>query len=171
MEGTKALLLAVDSADPLALVVYDDGEGREALIDEVETLRPADWVRIDDPMCVFTEQRPVLLTPLDEAACVRRLEGRRDILLARGESPVVLFLLGGGTGLAALSQAPNLKSWLQGAQAEPDAPLDLDTERRSFEAKTGASPEVWLKRWRRGEIAESAQTHGLAIRAGLLEQR
>lgn len=171
--ASTSLLHAVDHADPIAIVIYPDTGIRAELIDEIEDLRPRDWHRVTDPTTLFAPpDRPTLLLPPDEAACVHLLEGRREQLVDR-QHPILLFLLRGGSGLAALADSPALKSWVIGKEVDPEALATIDPRaaREAFTEQHGQSPEAWLDDWRAGNIVETTSNHAVAHRARLLEQR
>lgn len=169
--STSSLLHAVAQAEPLAVVIYPDSGERAHLIDEIIDLRGGEWRYIREPAELFeSDDRPTFLVPVDEGACVRLLERRRETLVDR-EGPIVLFLLRGGTGQDALREAPALKSWVLGNEVDPIAleDLDLDAARGAFQRLTGQTAAEWLGKWRAGEVPETTEAHALAHRALLIE--
>ena len=85
--------------------------------------------------------------------------------------PVVVFLLRGGAGERALTQAPSLLSWVRGNLIDTSAqdPIDPDAAREEFIRHAGRTPEEWLMMRRRGELDGSPESLGLTYRALLLE--
>lgn len=150
---------------------------REWLVEQVESLVPADArpLRSTDVDAALAEpDRLVLLVPDDEREVVIDLDASRDRMLqdpARTQ-PIVLFLLRGGVGEEALArEAPSLRSWLNGSDADPEAlaAIDVSKERDAFERDHGTDPETWLWRWRSGDFAETGDNFRTAYEAALLE--
>lgn len=178
--ATQSLLNAIDrEAGGVAIVLCPDFALRDWLVEQVESLIPDDAhaVRVSEVEAAFAEPtRLVLLIPKDEREAVLDLDASRDrILLEPGRShPIVLFLLRDGDGVRALAnEAPSLRSWIGGSDADPEAlaEIDLPRERTAFEREQGVTPEVWLARWRSGALPETASNFRTAHGAMLLEDR
>jgi len=186
MEATRmrnaieSLLNAVDR-DPggVAIVLCPDFGLRDWLVEQVESLVPdeANAVRATDVEAALAEPtRLVLLIPKDERETVLDLDANRDrILQGAGRSqPIVLFLLRDGDGERTLANdAPSLRSWIGGSDADPEklAEIDIVKERAGFEAKHGVTPETWLAQWRSGALPESGENYRTAYDALLIERR
>jgi hypothetical protein len=176
----QVLLNAIDR-DPsgVAVVRCPDLGLRDWLVQQVEGLAPTDAqpLRTDSvEVALGVPDRLALLIPGDERETVLELDASRDRILQEPErtQPIVLFLLRDGDGEAALrTEAPSLRSWVSGSDADPEslAQVDVPTERAAFERKHGLSPEAWLDRWRSGELLESGQNFRTAHDALLLEKR
>lgn len=176
----ESLLNAVDR-DPggVAIVLCPDFGLRDWLVEQVENLVPqqAHTLRVTDVEAALAEpKRLVLLVPKDERESVLDLDANRDrILQEPGRvQPIVLFLLRDGDGERALAnEAPSLRSWVSGSDADPEklAEIDPSKERAAFAAKYGMNPEAWLAQWRSGALPESALNFRTAHEAILLEDR
>ena len=176
----QSLLNAVDR-DPggVAIVLCPDFGLRDWLVEQVESLVPeqAHALRVTDVESALAQPtRLVLLIPKDEREAVLDLDASRDRALQEpGRSqPIVLFLLRDGDGeLALANEAPSLRSWIGGSDADPEklAEIDVPKERAAFEAKHGVTPEAWLQRWRSGALPETASNFRTAHGAMLLEDR
>ncbi|MBN1207417.1 MAG: hypothetical protein JXB05_21245 [Myxococcaceae bacterium] len=165
-----------DGGDGIVVVYYPDFGVREWLVREVESIAGAEKsVRTDSTRKAHA--RPdalVLLLPANERAVVEELDGMRDQFLEpKRKYPVVLFLLREGDGARALREAPSLASWIRGSDPDPErlAEVDVEAERRAFEAEVGSSPEEWLERWRANKLPMDTGTVVLSYRAALLERR
>lgn len=176
----QSLLNAIDR-DPggVAIVLCPDFGLRDWLVEQVETLIPKDAnaVRLTEVEAALAEpSRLVLLIPKDEREVVLDLDASRDrILQEPGRSqPIVLFLLRDGDGERSLAnEAPSLRSWIGGSDADPEklAEIDVLKERAAFETKHNLTPETWLTRWRSGALPETASNFRTAHEAMLLEER
>ncbi|WP_152622342.1 hypothetical protein [Archangium violaceum] len=165
-----------DGGDGIVVVYYPDLGVRDWLVSEVESIAAVETsVRTDSVKDARTHMDSlVLLLPANERAAVEELDGARDQFLEPKRAyPVVLFLLRDGDGARALREAPSLASWVRGSDPDPEllAEVDVEAERRAFEAGAGASPEEWLARWRAKEIPMDASNVVLSYRASLLERR
>lgn len=176
----ESLLNAIDR-DPggVAIVLCPDFGLRDWLVEQVESLIPegANAVRVTEVEAALAEPtRLVLLIPKDERGVVLDLDASRDRALqepARSQ-PIVLFLLRGGDGERTLAnEAPSLRSWVGGSDADPEkrAEVDVPGERAGFETEHGVTPEAWLSKWRLGELPETASNFRTAHEAMLLEER
>jgi hypothetical protein len=152
---------------------------RDWLVEQVESLVPeeAHPLRVSDVEEALAEPtRLVLLVPKDERGAVLDLDASRDRILqepARSQ-PIVLFLLRGGDGARALAnEAPGLRSWIGGSDADPEALAEIDVpeERAAFEREHGVTPEAWLTRWRSGALPETTSHFRTAHTAMLLEDQ
>lgn len=164
------------NGDGIVVVYYPDFGVRDWLVGEVESIAGAeDSVHTDSVREAHAHPEAlVLLLPVNERAAVEELEGMRDRFLEpKRAHPVVLFLLRDGDGARALREAPSLASWIRGSDPDPErlSEVDVEAERRAFEAEVGASPEEWLARWRAGNVPMEARTMMLSYRAALLERR
>lgn len=176
-DPTSTVLNALlrDGGDGLVIVYYPDFSRREWLLGEIESIAaPAPTVRVE---CVeealANPNALVLLVPPNEAETIRELDGSRDRFLdPRRSQPIVLFLLRGGAGTRALTEAASLFSWARGSDVDPEslAEVDVDTERRAFEAESGMTPEAWLDNGR-AKAPTDARSLTLSYRARLLERR
>lgn len=176
----QSLLNAVDR-DPggVAIVLCPDFGLRDWLVEQVESLIPeeARALRVTDVESALAEPtRFVLLIPKDEREAVLDLDASRDRSLQEpGRSqPIVLFLLRDGDGERTLAnEAPSLRSWIGGSDADPEklAEIDVPTERATFVARHGVNPEAWLAQWRSGALPETAANFRTAHQAMLLEDR
>lgn len=176
----QSLLNAIDR-DPggMALVLCPDFGLRDWLVEQVEALIPenASAVRVSEVEAALAEpSRLVLLIPKDERAAVLDLDASRDRALQEPgrTQPIVLFLLRNGDGERALAnEAPSLRSWIGGSDADPErlAEIDVPKERAAFETKHGVTPEAWLGQWRSGSLPETASNLRTAHEAMLLEDR
>jgi hypothetical protein len=165
-----------DGGDGIVVVYYPDFGVRDWLVDEVESIAGAETsVRTGSVgEARMRSDALVLLLPTNERAVVEELDGMRDQFLEpKRAHPVVLFLLRDGDGARALREAPGLASWVRGSDPDPErlAEVDVEAERRAFEAEVGTSPEEWLARWRAKEIPMETRTVVLSYRASLLERR
>jgi hypothetical protein len=165
-----------DGGDGIVVVYYPDFGVRDWLVGEVESSVGAETsVRTSSAKEAHAHPEAlVLLLPANERAAVEELDGMRDQFLEpKREHPVVLFLLRDGEGARALREAPGLASWVRGSDPDPErlAEVDVEAERRAFQAEIGASPEEWLERWRASEIPMETRTVVLSYRAALLERR
>ena len=159
---------------PLVVVLYDDYGLLESAQEEVASIANPSWpVRrvstVEDALSTSADTL-ALLAPVDEVATIEELDGGRDRFVARAV-PVVVFLLRGGAGERALTQAPSLLSWVRGNLIDPSAqdPFDPDAAREEFIRHAGRTPEEWLMMRRRGELDGSPESLGLTYRALLLE--
>lgn len=176
----QSLFNAVDR-DPggVAIVLCPDFGLREWLIEQVESLVPdeARALRVFNVEAALAEpSRLVLLVPDNERETVLDLDSSRDrIIQEPGRSqPIVLFLLRDGDGERTLANdAPSLRSWVSGSDADPEklAEIDVPKERAAFEVKHGATPESWLAQWRSGTLPETGANYRAAHEAMLLEER
>jgi len=176
----QSLLNAVDR-DPggVAIILCPDFGLREWLVEQVESLVPdgANAVRVTDVEAALAEPtRLVLLIPKDEREAVLDLDASRDrVLQEPGRTePIVLFLLRDGDGERTLARdAPSLRSWIGGSDADPEklAEIDVPKQRAAFEAKHRLTPEAWLARWRSGVVPESGESYRTAYDALLIERR
>jgi hypothetical protein len=160
-DSTGALWRALGSADPVVVVLYPHAAAREDLIELAKMLArdrgPHLAETVEDACDPTHSGQVVLLSAGDEAAAVRELAARRDELAER-TAPIVLFLLSGGTGVAALGEAPGLASWVRGRLIDVDEldRFDAGLETKEFTDATGMSPEEWLRQWRAGKIPNDA---------------
>lgn len=176
----ESLLNAVDrETGAVAVVLCPDLGLRDWLVDQVETLVPVDAhsLRVTDVEEALAEPtRLVLLIPKDERAAVLDLDASRDRIIqepARSQ-PIVLFLLRDGDGKRTLAnEAPSLRSWIGGSDADPEklAEIDVVKERAVFEATHGATPEAWLAEWRAGTLSETGSNFRIAYDAMMIEQK
>lgn len=171
-DATGALWKLVHTQTPMGLVIYSDHSQRSELIQELELLVPSGLPVLRTSSVDEVSAHPdklILLTPLDEAGAVLTLDGRREQFLNR-RVPMLLFLLRGGEGLKALSEAPGLASWLNGSEVEPERlqSIDLESQTRAFLERTGKTPEAWLDSYKAGEIPETFENILLTHRARLL---
>ena len=174
----QALLNAIDrEVGGVAIVRCPDFGLREWLVEQVESLVPnaARALRVTDVEAALQQpDRLTLLIPRNERDAVLDLDASRDRILeppARSQ-PIVLFLLRDGEGEHTLaSEAPSLRSWVSGSDADPEALAEIDVakEREAFEAVQGAPPETWLERWRSGRMEMTAANFRTAFNASLLE--
>jgi hypothetical protein len=124
---------------------------------------------------IAAPDRMAMLVPVNEREVVLELDGSRDLLNTDEHprtQPVVLFLLRNGEGQRALAaEAISLNSWALGNGADPEAlaQIDVAAERQVFEGEMGSTPEGWLRRWRNGEIPQTAESLRTAYHAMLLE--
>lgn len=165
---------ALTAGEPLIVMHYGDFGLLDAAIDEVRSLieAGADVARTEDIDDLFTRLDTYLLfTPLDEAAAVAELDGRRDALLAR-TVPAMLFLLRGGSGDDALRHAPGLASWVRQHTLDPEvvAAIDPEAERGAFEVATGQTPEAWLARFGDEDHPDDPKHSAWMFRAMLLAE-
>jgi len=172
-DASSALWQALQSGNPIIVVLYEDADLREDLVSEMEALLPLGRKaqRSSDVTDVFTTLDVFLfLTPVDERQSLLVLDGRREALLDR-RAPVILLLLRDGEGVRSLSEVPGLASWLQGNEIDPYSlqQIDWKQERATFERQTGMSPEGWLEAYRAGRIPDTLENGLLATQAGLLE--
>lgn len=172
-------ILSTIQRDPtgVGLIWCPDFELRDWLVDEVESVAPkgSQPFRVSDVASALVEPtRMVLLVPTNEAETVRDLDANRDRLEQGRSQPVVLFLLRHGDGERVLaSEALNLRSWLRGSDADPDALAEVDVpkERAAFEARHGVAPAVWLAQWRSGALPNTGENLCISYDAQLLERR
>lgn len=151
-------------ASPIVVVYYADLGLRSAVVDEVVSIAPPDWVVHRCTSVVEALEHPdrlVLLCPQEERTVIEDLDGIRDAFAGRSV-PVVLFLLRDGDGARYLRDTLGLVGWVRGSEIDPDlaAAIDEQTERERFEAQTGATVEEWLGRYRAG--LEQNDPSGLA---------
>lgn len=175
-----SLLNAIDR-DPagVAVVLCPDYGLRDWLVAQVEGLAPdgAAPLRVTDvEQALAVPERLVLLIPNNERTAVLDLDACRDRIIQESArtQPIVLFLLRGGDGVQALAaDAPSLRSWVSGSDADPEALAepDIPKERADFQAKQGMSPEAWLAQWRAGALPQSGANYRAAYDAMLLEDR
>jgi len=175
----ESLLNAVER-DPggVAIVLCPDFGLRDWLCEQVDGLMPdgVDTVRVGEVEAALAEPtRLVLLVPNNEREVVLDLDANRDrILQEPGRSqPIVLFLMRDGDGMHALArEAPSLRSWIGGSDADPErlAEISVPTERAAFEQKHGLKPEAWLAQWRCGSLPRSGQSYRTAYDALLIEK-
>lgn len=173
MSGSNGTLWRLlDEGDPICLVLYPSFGALEETIETVRLLAPSTWTlaRTADVEDAFRNlDVPLLLTPSDEVAAVRRLDGKRDALVER-TAPVVLFVLKGGAAEHALAEAPGLASWLRGRVFDPEPEeIDVEQELRKFEQEAGRPPRDWLDAWYRGEIGDTLENNLRYQTALLLE--
>ena len=170
--ATGTLFRILQEGTPLGLVLYPDLGALGDVIETVQLVAPESlrFIYTRDVEDAFTRlASPLLLTPDDEVATVRTLDGRREALLSR-EAPVILFLLKGGEGERALRHAPGLASWLQGRAFDPEpAVVELERERAAFEGLAGRTPRAFLAAWNQGELPDTLTNNLLYQRALLLE--
>ena len=173
------MLNAIDR-DPsgVAVILCPDFGLREWLVDQVESLasKSAEPIRLAEVEAALAERsRLVLLVPKNEREAVLDLDASRDrILHVPRSQPIVLFLLRDGDGARALAiEAPSLRSWIAGSDADPEklAEVDVTAERTAFTSEHGETPEAWLARWRAGAIPETSSNYRAAHQAALLEER
>jgi hypothetical protein len=174
----QSMLNAIDrEAGGVAIIRCPDYGLRDWLVEQVEGLVPteAHALRATDVEAALGQpERLVLLIPQDEREAVLDLDASRDRIIeepARTQ-PIVLFLLRDGDGERALAkEAPSLRSWISGSDADPEALAEINVpeERAAFEAEHGVKPEVWLARWRSGTLPESGASFRTAYDATLLE--
>lgn len=176
----ESLLNAIDrETGGVAVVRCPDFGLRDWLVEQVESLvsASAQAHRVADAEAALREpNRLALLVPNNEREVVLDLDGSRDRILEDHPrtQPIVLFLLRDGDGELALArEAPSLRSWVSGSDADPEAiaEVDVDQERRAFEARHGVSPEAWLVRWRDEDLPMTATNFRTAYDASLLEIR
>ena len=174
----QSLLNAVDR-DPggVAIVLCPDFGLRDWLAEQVESLVPegAKAIRATDVEAALAEPtRLVLLIPEDEREAVLDLDGSRDRVIESGRTnPIVLFLLRDGDGEHTLaSDAPSLRSWIGGSDADPEklAEIDVPKQRASFEGKHAKTPEAWLALWRSGDLPRNGENYRTAYDALLIER-
>jgi hypothetical protein len=174
----QALLNAIDREDGGVAIVFCPDLGlRDWLVDQVEGLVPDDvpTIRVSNVEAALrVPSLLALLIPQNEREVVVELDGSRDRILADPvrTQPIVLFLLRDGDGQRALAlEAPSLRSWVGGSDADPEALAEIDVakERQSFEARHGATPEAWLKQWRTGTLKMTAANFRTAFDASLIE--
>jgi hypothetical protein len=178
-EPIQTLVNALERDDGgLAIVLCPDLKRREWLVGDVESIVPtrARAFRTDSAEDALKQpDRLALLVPSNERDVVLDLDACRDQALDPARSqPIVLFLVRGGDGYAALaSEAPSLWSWACGSDVDPEqlAEVDISTERTVFEQTTGKTPERWLASWIAGEMPRTSANYSLAYRAKLLELR
>ncbi len=178
--AVESLLNAIDR-DPggVAIVLFPDFGLRDWLVEQVEGLLPenANAVRLSDVEAALAEpSRLVLLIPKDERDAVLALDGSRDRILQEPErsQPIVLFLLRDGDGQRTLAtNAPSLRSWVSGSDADPEklAEIDVPRERVAFERAHGVTPEAWLAQWRSGALPQSGEDYRTAFDALLIARR
>jgi hypothetical protein len=170
--ATGTLFRQLREGAPLCLVLYPNLGALDDLIETVRLVAPEHWElsRTADVEDAFHKgNAPLLLTPDNEAAAVRTLDGRREALVDR-EAPVILFLLKNGSGEQELKMAPGLASWLRESIYDPEPEeIDVEQERAQFEKIAGCSSRQWLEAWRRGEISDTLENSFLYQRALLLE--
>ncbi|WAS95052.1 hypothetical protein [Nannocystis punicea] len=176
----QSLLNAIDR-DPggVAVVLCPDFGLRDWLVEEVESLVSdgLNVVRVTDVEAALAEPtRLVLLIPGDEREVVLELDASRDRLLQEPvrTQPIVLFLLRDGDGERTLAnEAPSLRSWIGGSDADPEelAEIDVPKERATFEAKHGLTPEEWLGQWREGALPQTGPNYRIAYDAMMIERR
>jgi hypothetical protein len=181
MRNAIESLLNAINRDPggVAIVLCPDFGLRDWLAEQVESLAPdgANTLRVTDVEAALAEpSRLVLLIPNDEREAVLDLDASRDrVLQEPGRTqPIVMFLLRDGDGERTLAnEAPSLRSWIGGGDADPEklAEIDVPKERAAFEAKHGMRPEAWLAQWRSGALSETASDFRTAHEAILLEDR
>jgi len=176
----ESLLNAIGrEAGGVAIILCPDYGLRDWLVEQVESLvaieTPA--LRVYDVEAALAEpSRLVLLIPNNEREVVLDLDASRDRILqdpARSQ-PIVLFLLRDGDGERALAnEAPSLRSWISGSDADPEklAEVDVPGERAAFVAKYGVTPEAWLAQWRSGALPESGENYRTAYDALFIEPR
>lgn len=175
--AVESLLNALDrESGGVAIVLCPDYGLRDWLVEQVESLAPkeAEPKRVADVEAALAEpSRLVLLIPSNEREIVLDLDASRDRALEPERSyPIVLFLLRDGDGERALAkEAPSLRSWVGGSDADPEAlaEIDVENEREIFTRKQGATPESWLRQWRAGELPETGENLRIAHYASLLE--
>ena len=162
----------------VAVVYCPDLSLREWLVNQVESLAPsaAAPLQVEDVEGALQHPtRLALLVPSNEREAVLDLDASRDRMLEPGRSqPIVLFLLRDGDGARALAiEAPSLRSWIAGSDADPEklAEVDVTAERAAFASEHGETPEAWLARWRAGAIPETSSNYRAAHQAALLEER
>lgn len=176
----QSMLNAVDrEAGGVAIVLCPDFGLRDWLVEQLESLvsEEVNALRVFDVEAALAEPaRLVLLIPKDEREAVLGLDASRDRILqepARSQ-PIVLFLLRDGDGERALAkEAPSLRSWIGGSDADPEALAEIDVpkERAAFEREHGVTPEAWLAQWRSGALPETASNFRTTHSAMLLEDR
>lgn len=177
MSTSGDLLTLLGGHDPVGVVFYRDDEAREDLVELCKLLSSTERPRrrsttIEDVFRIENENVVLLLTPLDEAAAIRTLEGRREGLLAR-EAPAILFLMQDGEAERLLNRkAPALSSFLRGLTYDPEPPRDdedLAKKRESFRERHAWEPDEWLRSWRRGEMEDTADNNLTAHEAWALQ--
>ena len=176
----ESLLNAIDR-DPggVAVVLCPDFGLRDWLVEEVESLVSdgVNAIRVTDVEAALAEPtRLVLLIPRDEREVVLDLDASRDRVLQEPvrTQPIVLFLLHDGDGERTLAnEAPSLRSWIGGSDADPEklAEIDVPGERVIFEAKHGLTPEEWLGQWRSGALHQAGANYRIAYDAMMIERR
>lgn len=175
----QSMLNAIDR-DPsgVAIVLCPDFGLRDWLVEQVETLIPegTSALRVSEvEAALAAPTRLVLLIPKEEREAVLDLDASRDrILQEPGRTqPIVLFLLRGGDGERTLANdAPSLRSWVGGSDADPErlAEIDVPKERTAFELKHGLTPEAWLMQWRSGCLPRNGENYRTAYDASLIER-
>jgi hypothetical protein len=163
----------------VAVVLCPDFGLRDWLVEQVEGLIPggASAVRVTQVEAALAEpSRLALLIPKDEREAVLELDASRDrILQEPGRSqPIVLFLLRDGDGEHTLArEAPSLRSWIGGSDADPEklAEIDIPAQRAAFESKHSVTPEAWLAQWRSGLVPQNGENYRTAYDALLIERR
>ncbi len=175
-EPAQAIVNALErDVGGIAIIWCPDLGLRDWLVGEVASLTSAEPVCVSDVEAAIAEpDRCVLLVPRNEREVVLDLDGSRDRLRSEERprtAPIVLFLLDGGDGQAALAEAPSLASWAHGNGADPEALARIDVEeaRGAFRAETGETPEEWLRRWRSEEFAHTPANFRNYYRALLVE--
>lgn len=176
--AVQSLFNAIDrEVGGVAVIRCPDLGLREWLVEQVESLVPdaARARRVTDVEAALREpNRLVLLIPQNERDAVLDLDASRDRILegpARTQ-PIVLFLLRDGDGEQALaSEAPSIRSWVSGSEADPEALAEIDIEkgREAFDAEHHLTPEAWLERWRSGALPMTGANFRTAFDASLLE--
>lgn len=157
---------------PVAVIVYADGYALEHVLDTVRALKPKlekDVLRVANVEGALEQpDHVVVLVPDDEDEAVRMLELRRDVLLERS-APLVLCLVRGGAGASALQEAPSLASVLRGRSADDPDEIDAEAAASEFHDDHGLTPQEWLERWHRGEVADTIRARHILADALLLE--
>lgn len=161
---------------PILAILYDDLDGRRALLDEVrgqlESMGGAVQVDGVDDACAHPDAVAIWSVPYaQQVSAVEQLEAQRDRLRGR-RRPLVLVLPRGGAAIDRLRRSPFLASWLAGRIIDPDALARIDParERRAFEAHTGRTPEAFLDAWRRGALPDDLDHNLWVHRARFLAE-
>ncbi len=175
--AVQSLLNAIDrESGGVAVIRCPDLGLREWLVEQVESLvaETARALRAEDVEAALREpDQMVLLIPRNEREAVLDLDASRDRILespARSQ-PIVLFLLRDGDGERALVRdAPSLRSWVGGSDADPEAlaEIDIARARAAFEAEHRTTPEKWLEGWRAGAHRMTAANFRTTFDASLL---
>lgn len=178
-ESIQTMVNAIErDVGGVSIVLCPDLKRREWLVDDVESVVPTAAQAFRTASAEEALKRRdelALLVPDNEREVVLDLDACRDQALEPARSqPIVLFLLRGGDGYAALArEAPSLWSWACGSDADPEAMAEIDVpaERAEFANETGQTPESWLASWLAGEMPRTSVNYATAYRAKLLEAR
>jgi len=157
---------------PISIAIYNDLAARDELMDRLEALAsPMPTKRVhtgEEALACAGEEAMILVDPDDPPAAVAFFDRGRDLFLER-PARCVLLLLRGGSGEAALSDAPSLASFARIASFEVGAsPTFADLE-RAFEERHGKTYQAWLGEWRDGALADTLENNHILSEALSLE--